>query len=40
MSAVAVTGAAGFIGTAMCRRLVAGGPRVVGIDIDPAPPRA
>jgi nucleoside-diphosphate-sugar epimerase len=35
MSAVAVTGA-GFIGTAMCRRLVAEGHDVVGIDIDPA----
>ena len=36
MSAVAVTGAAGFIGTAMCRRLVAEGHDVVGIDIDAA----
>jgi nucleoside-diphosphate-sugar epimerase len=35
MSAVAVTGAAGFIGAAMCRRLVAEGHSVVGIDIDP-----
>ena len=35
MSAVAVTGAAGFIGTAMCRRLVAEGHDVVGVDIDP-----
>ena len=35
MSAVAVTGA-GFIGTAMCRRLVEEGHRVVGIDVDPA----
>jgi nucleoside-diphosphate-sugar epimerase len=34
MSAVAVTGAAGFIGTAMCRRLVAEGHDVVGVDID------
>ena len=34
MSAVAVTGAAGFIGAAMCRRLVAEGHSVVGIDID------
>ena len=34
MSAVAVTGA-GFIGTAMCRRLVEEGHDVVGIDIDP-----
>ena len=35
MSAAAVTGA-GFIGTAMCRRLVEEGHEVVGIDIDPA----
>jgi nucleoside-diphosphate-sugar epimerase len=35
MSTVAVTGA-GFIGTAMCRRLVAEGHDVVGIDVDPA----
>jgi len=35
MSAVAVTGAAGFIGSAMCRRLVAEGHDVVGIDLDP-----
>lgn len=35
MSAVAVTGA-GFIGRAMCQRLVAEGHDVVGIDIDPA----
>lgn len=35
MSTVAVTGA-GFIGTAMCRRLVREGHDVVGIDIDPA----
>ena len=34
MSTVAVTGA-GFIGTAMCRRLVAEGHQVVGIDVDP-----
>jgi nucleoside-diphosphate-sugar epimerase len=34
MTAVAVTGAAGFIGTAMCRRLVAEGHDVVGIDVD------
>lgn len=35
MSAVAVTGAAGFIGTAVCRRLASEGHSVVGIDIDP-----
>jgi nucleoside-diphosphate-sugar epimerase len=35
MANVAVTGA-GFIGTAMCRRLVAEGHDVVGIDVDPA----
>ena len=35
MSAVAVTGAAGFIGSAICRRLVAEGHDVVGIDLDP-----
>ena len=35
MSTVAVTGA-GFIGTAMCRRLVSEGHQVVGIDVDPA----
>ena len=35
MSTVAVTGAAGFIGAAMCRRLVSEGHSVVGIDIDP-----
>ena len=35
MSTVAVTGAAGFIGSAMCRRLVAEGHDVVGIDVDP-----
>jgi nucleoside-diphosphate-sugar epimerase len=35
MSTVAVTGAAGFIGTAVCRRLAAEGHSVVGIDIDP-----
>ena len=35
MSAVAVTGA-GFIGTAMCRRLAAEGHDVVGVDVDPA----
>jgi nucleoside-diphosphate-sugar epimerase len=34
MSAVAVTGAAGFIGSAMCRRLVAEGHDVVGVDVD------
>jgi 2-alkyl-3-oxoalkanoate reductase len=34
VAAIAVTGA-GFIGTAMCRRLVAEGHDVVGIDIDP-----
>ncbi len=34
MSAVAVTGAAGFIGTAMCRRLVAEGHDVIGVDVD------
>lgn len=34
MTTVAVTGA-GFIGTAMCRRLVGEGHRVVGVDIDP-----
>lgn len=39
MSAVAVTGA-GFIGTAMCRRLVEEGHDVVGVDVDPgAAPR-
>ncbi|HEX2070018.1 MAG TPA: class I tRNA ligase family protein, partial [Thermoleophilaceae bacterium] len=37
MSAVAVTGAAGFIGRAMCRRLVAEGHEVIGIDVDPGP---
>lgn len=35
MTAVAVTGAAGFIGRAMCRRLVAEGQDVIGIDVDP-----
>ena len=35
MTAVAVTGAAGFIGSAMCRRLAAEGHAVVGIDLDP-----
>jgi nucleoside-diphosphate-sugar epimerase len=35
MSTVAVTGAGGFIGAAMCRRLVAEGHSVVGIDVDP-----
>jgi len=35
MTTVAVTGA-GFIGTAVCRRLVAEGHDVVGIDVDPA----
>jgi nucleoside-diphosphate-sugar epimerase len=35
MSTVAVTGA-GFIGTAMCRRLVAEGHDAIGIDVDPA----
>lgn len=35
MATVAVTGA-GFIGTAMCRRLVDEGHDVVGIDVDPA----
>lgn len=34
MSTVAVTGA-GFVGTALCRRLVAEGHRVIGVDIDP-----
>ena len=32
----AVTGAGGFIGAATCRRLVAAGAEVVGLDIDPA----
>jgi nucleoside-diphosphate-sugar epimerase len=36
MSAVAVTGAAGFIGTAMCRWLKAEGHDVIGIDLDPS----
>lgn len=35
MSTVAVTGA-GFIGTAICRRLVAEGHDAIGIDVDPA----
>ena len=35
MTAVAVTGAAGFIGRAMCRRLAAEGHDVIGIDLDP-----
>jgi nucleoside-diphosphate-sugar epimerase len=35
MSTVAVTGA-GFIGTAICRRFVAEGHDVIGIDVDPA----
>jgi nucleoside-diphosphate-sugar epimerase len=35
VATVAVTGA-GFIGTAMCRRLVAEGHDVVGVDLDPA----
>jgi nucleoside-diphosphate-sugar epimerase len=34
MSAVAVTGAGGFIGAAMCRRLVAEGHDVIGVDVD------
>jgi nucleoside-diphosphate-sugar epimerase len=36
MSTVAVTGAGGFIGAAMARRLVAEGHDVIGIDVDPA----
>ncbi len=36
MSAVAVTGAGGFIGGAMSRRLLAEGHEVIGIDVDPA----
>ena len=32
----AVTGAGGFIGNAICRRLAAGGIEVQGLDIDPA----
>jgi nucleoside-diphosphate-sugar epimerase len=34
VTAIAVTGAGGFIGAAMCRRLVAEGHDVIGIDID------
>ena len=36
MSTVAVTGAGGFIGAAMARRLSAEGHDVIGIDVDPA----
>ena len=35
MTAVAVTGAAGFIGRATCRRLAAEGYDVIGVDVDP-----
>src|SRR6188474_3329365 len=39
LSRVAVTGAGGFIGAAVCRRLVDDGVEVVGLDLPPAAER-